>query len=294
MSLYQLFTRSSWWGKLIGAFFGFLIAGPAGALFGVMIGNFFDRGLKLHFSHPYWHYHSEKNSEIRRIFLETMFATLGRLAKADGHVSTQDIEYANDIMAQMKLNATQINLAQHWFSQGKSLQFNLELKLHSMYKVIHKKPFLLRLFIDTQYRFVKEGQLTEKKIAILNIVFSQLNLAPLYQHGAFARDFPWYFSWQQQQHQHQHQTYQNQHQSRYQQQPPPRHHSGLDDPYAILNVKPGAIHAEVKRAYRRQISHHHPDKLIAKGASASVIKAATEKTQKIRKAYDDICLQRGW
>ncbi len=296
MSLYQLLTRNSWWGKLIGAFFGFLMAGPAGAFFGIIIGSFFDRGLKLHFSHPFWHYHNEKNSEVRRIFLETMFANLGHLAKADGQVTPQDIEYANDVMAQMKLNAKQTILAQHWFSQGKSLQFNLDLKLHSMYKMIHNKPFLVRLFVDTQYRFVKQGQLTEKKVAILNIMFSQLQLAPLYQHAAFARDFPWYYSWQQHQtqYQHQNQTHQNQHQHRYQQQPPPAYHPSMEDPYAVLNIKHGATQAEVKRAYRRQISHHHPDKLIAKGASSSNIKAATEKTQKIRKAYEDICLSRGW
>lgn len=291
MSLYQLFTRHSWWGKLIGAFFGFLIAGPAGALFGIIIGNFFDRGLKLHLSHPFLHYHSEKNPEIRRIFLETTFATLGRLAKADGHVSMFDIEYANEIMAQMKLDTHQIALAQHWFSQGKSIQFQLDQKIHTMYKLLHHKPFLVRLFVDTQYRYVKQTQLTERRMAILNRVLAQLQLAPLYQHAAFARDFPWYYTWQQ--HTHQQHSQQNQQQYR-SHQPPPRHHPSIEDPYAILNVKPTASFAEVKRAYRRQISHHHPDKLIAKGASSSHIKAATEKTQKIRKAYEDICQSRGW
>lgn len=298
MSLYQLFTSNSWWGKLIGAFFGFLIAGPSGALFGLIVGNFFDRGLKLHFSHPFWHYHNEKDSEIRRSFLETLFACLGHIAKSDGHVSQQDIEYANDVMEQMKLNTHQKKLAQQWFYQGKSLQFNLDLKLHDMYKMIHNKPFLVRLFVDTQYQFVKQGQLTEKKIAILNTIFSQLQLAPLYQHSQFAHDFPWYFTWQQQktQQQRSYQSYQNHYQNHhsYQQQSPPNSHAGIYEPYAILNVKPGATQAEVKRAYRRQISHYHPDKLIAKGASPSSIKAATEKSQQIRKAYDSICLSRGW
>lgn len=290
MDLQQLFTGHSWWGKLIGAFFGFLIAGPGGAIFGIIIGNFFDKGLNLHFSHPFWHYHSEKNPEVRRIFLETVFATLGHIAKSEGHVAPEDIQYANQIMAQMKLNAAQKKLAQHWFARGKASQFNLELQLYHLHKLIHNKPFLIRLFVDIQYQFVKQGQLTEKKVVILNAILAQLQLAPLYQHYQFSRDFPWYFSWQQRTHQtHEHHEAPRYEQSQYQR-PSPAYH----DPYAILNVAPTASKAEVKRAYRRQMSHYHPDKLIAKGESPSKIKAATEKTQQIRKAYDKICAAKGW
>lgn len=293
MSLYQLFTSNSWWGKLIGAFFGFLIAGPAGAFFGVLVGNFFDRGLNLHFSHPFWHYHSEKNPEIRRIFLETMFATLGHTAKADGPVSPEDILFANEVMVQMKLNASQKKLAQQWFSQGKSAQFKLDLKLYNLHKMIHNKPFLVRLFMDMQYQFVKQGQLTEKKIAILNTILSQLQLAPLYQYQQFSRDFPWYFNWQQNA---QHNTHQqNYHDpNQYRQHPPPSYQHSMEDPYALLEVTSTANKIEVKRAYRRKMSHYHPDKLIAQGAPTSSIKIATEKTQQIRKAYEKICLLKGW
>lgn len=291
MNLHQLFTSHSWWGKLIGAFFGFLMAGPTGAVFGLIVGNFFDRGLKLHFSHPFWHYHSEKNPEIRRIFLETLFASFGRIAKADGQVTQQDIRFANEIMDNMKLNANQKQLAQHWFAQGKAVQFNLELKLFNLYKLIHNKPFLVRLFADTQYRFLKQGQLSENKIAILNTILSQLQLAPLYQHRQFAQDFPWYFTWQ---HYSNQQHSQQQQQNHHYKEPPVSYHYGTEDPFTVLKINPNATHAEVKRAYRRQISHYHPDKLIAKGASASSIKAATEKTQQIRKAYEKICAMKGW
>lgn len=293
MNLYQLFTGHSWWGKLIGAFFGFLIAGPTGAVFGIIVGNFFDRGLKLHFSHAFWHYHSEKNPEVRRVFLEAMFATLGHIAKADGHVSPEDIQFANEIMVQMKLTSNQKKLAQNWFSQGKSVYFNIDLNFYNLYKIIHNKPFLVRLFVDTQYQFVKQGQLTEKKIKILNAMLSQLQLAPLYQHSQFARDFPWYFSEQQESGAHKHsqqKTYQHQHHQN-------SHHAshfGMENPFTLLNVPSTANKAEIKRAYRRQMSHYHPDKLIAKGASASSIKTATEKTQQIRKAYEKICAMKGW
>lgn len=53
-----------------------------------------------------------------------------------------------------------------------------------------------------------------------------------------------------------------------------------------------ASDSEVKRAYRRLISQHHPDKLVAKGLPEEMMTMAKEKTQKIRKAYEIISAAR--
>ena len=49
---------------------------------------------------------------------------------------------------------------------------------------------------------------------------------------------------------------------------------------------------ELKKAYRRQMNQHHPDKLVAKGLPEEMIDIATEKTQAIKAAYDLIKQQR--
>ncbi len=49
-----------------------------------------------------------------------------------------------------------------------------------------------------------------------------------------------------------------------------------------------ASDAEVKRAYRRLMSQHHPDKLVAKGLPEEMMKLATERTQEIRRAYERV------
>lgn len=41
------------------------------------------------------------------------------------------------------------------------------------------------------------------------------------------------------------------------------------------------------------MSQHHPDKLLSKGLPEEMIKLATEKTQKIKAAYDRICAAKG-
>ena len=52
--------------------------------------------------------------------------------------------------------------------------------------------------------------------------------------------------------------------------------------------KSSVADAELKKAYRRLMSEHHPDKLIAKGLPESMMRLAKEKTQEIQTAYDKI------
>lgn len=49
----------------------------------------------------------------------------------------------------------------------------------------------------------------------------------------------------------------------------------------------------VKRAYRRLMNEHHPDKLVAKGLPPEMMEMA-KKTQQIQAAYDLICKAKGW
>ena len=62
----------------------------------------------------------------------------------------------------------------------------------------------------------------------------------------------------------------------------------MDDAYKILGVKPSADDAEIKTAYRRLMSRHHPDKLVAKGLPEEMMELATEKTREIQKAWERI------
>jgi DnaJ like chaperone protein len=67
----------------------------------------------------------------------------------------------------------------------------------------------------------------------------------------------------------------------------------LHEAYEILGVKPSASDAEVKKAYRRLMNQHHPDKLVAKGLPEEMMKLATAKAQEIKGAYERIKSARG-
>lgn len=51
---------------------------------------------------------------------------------------------------------------------------------------------------------------------------------------------------------------------------------------------------EVKRAYRKLMNEHHPDKLMAKGLPPEMMNMAKEKSQEIQSAYDLIKREKGF
>lgn len=290
MNFRDFFTITTWWGKLLGAFFGYLSAGPLGALLGILIGNFFDRGLISHFSNPHFLYHAEKQKVVQKTFFEATFSVMGHIAKADGHVSTQEINMATLLMDEMRLNPEQKRLAKHLFNEGKKAGFNLDTTSAQLKKICGNKRDLLKLFIDIQYRASQVDGLSTSKIEVLNRMFTHLGFTPLHQQYRFYEDFnytstphyqePW---GQQSKQSSSHRSYQSNYTP-----------SLLDQAYALLEIDHKATKQEIKQAYRRLLSRNHPDKLIAQGLPEEMIKIANDKTQKITKAYELINKDRGW
>lgn len=282
MNFHRFFANQTWWGKLLGAFLGYLMAGPAGALLGVLIGNFFDRGLSEHFNNPLWHYHAETREQVRLIFFEALFSSMGHVAKADGRVSEQEIAMAKALMLELKLNHKQKKEAEFFFNAGKKDDFNLKPILILLNKLAHSNQNLLRLFINTIYNAAQLDGLSDKKVNIINTILNHTRYAPMNEQ-----------SWFNQQSANQQSREQS---SRSGTRSPPPHQTlhTLENAYAILLLQPPSNKQEVKRAYRRLISRHHPDKMMAQGASIDKIKQANEKTQIIRKAYEKICASQGW
>ena len=67
----------------------------------------------------------------------------------------------------------------------------------------------------------------------------------------------------------------------------------LGEAYRVLETPMAASDEDVVKAYRRQLSRHHPDKLKANGLPESMIEHAKQRTQQIIEAYELIRVQRG-
>lgn len=64
-----------------------------------------------------------------------------------------------------------------------------------------------------------------------------------------------------------------------------------DNAYKILEISRSASNDEVKKAYRKMVKKHHPDKLRHLGEAH--LKGAEEKFRQIQKAYEQIQAERG-
>jgi DnaJ like chaperone protein len=69
--------------------------------------------------------------------------------------------------------------------------------------------------------------------------------------------------------------------------------SAVDKAYRVLGVEAAASDDEVKKAYRRLMNEHHPDKQLARGLPEAMLEMAKERTSEILAAYETIKEHRG-
>ncbi len=62
----------------------------------------------------------------------------------------------------------------------------------------------------------------------------------------------------------------------------------------LLGVEADTEADQVKQAYRRLVSKHHPDKLAGSGASEAQVREATERTRELHQAYAIVRKRRGF
>ncbi len=254
-----------WTGKIIGAMIGLIIAGPFGLLFGLMIGHLFDQGYFNRLFRSFDGTLGGNTTRVQDVFFNSTFIIMGYIAKSDGRVSENEIRAARHIMEQMRLNPAMKRTAIHLFNQGKQANFNPNATIAELKQACRAHPSILQTFIDIQLHIASvDGHFSANKKAALENLWRQLGIRGYNFH-----------------------QYEQQYES------PQQASTPLRDAYAMLGITQSANDSEIKKAYRRQMSKHHPDKLIAKGVPQEMIKMATQRTQQIKKAYESIKAARG-
>lgn len=271
----------SWGGKLIVGLLGMLIGGPIGLAIGVLIGHFLDRGVeRVQSFNPFRPYRPGEREEVQEALFSAVFSIMGHLAKADGRVSEQEIGQAEAIMSRMQLNDEQRRRAQEAFRQGKDDDFPLDRTVAEFRQRIRRRRHLVVVFLELLLQTaLADGELhaEEERILfrvaaglgvpesqfrqILNMVLAQARFGGAGAGAAGGAAGP--------------------------------ARPSLGEAYQVLGVSEAASDQEVKKAYRRLMSEHHPDKLAARGVPEEMIRVSTEKTAEISKAYDMIKEARG-
>ena len=256
----------SWLGKVVGGAFGFLMGGPLGAVLGASLGHQFDEGMggiKLDEQ-----LNPGDQHRVQMAFFTATFSVMGHIAKADGKVTAAEINLANRVMDELALNEDMRKTAINLFNQGKNADFPLLGVLDQFRRECHRRTNLIRMFLEIQIQAAfADGVLDQAEEAVLYKICGHLGISR-FDYENIKRQF-----------QAQQRFYGNNQQ---------HSENSLKDAYAILGISESATDTEVKKAYRRLMSQHHPDKLVAKGLPEEMMVIAKEKTQKIRKAYETI------
>jgi len=270
-------------GKLIGAVLGYMIGRFPGLLIGLILGHFYDQSVDARRrTRP-----QGTPLEVSERFFTATFEVMGHVAKADGRVSEAEIAAARKLMTELHFDGPQIHIAIGFYTRGKRPDFDLEDSVEKLVKACGNQPLLLRAFLELQVRAALEG--VDMQGAARDVIFrlaelldvSRLELAHMEAVLRLRRE------------QFRQGNGQGQRQGSGGAQGPSRGGMQLDAAYQILEVDPKASNAEVQKAYRRQLSKHHPDKLKANGLPESMLDHAKQRTQQIIEAYELIKSARG-
>lgn len=287
-------------GKCIAGLFGYLLGrslglGFWGLLLGVWVGHRFDRGLaglsagggQQSFGSGVFGFYGH-TGQIQEAFFATTFRVMGHIAKADGRISEREIQAARAAMRRMRLNVSQKREAIKHFQEGKQPDFSLEETLAHFRRLCRGRVLLFYMFVEIQIQaaYADGSRLSAVKRERLRVVCEQLGLGAEAFEGMNSR------CGAEEHYGHQY-RYQQQRQRSQQGAAWQSQGTSLQEAYQVLGVSSSVSDDALKKAYRRLMNQHHPDKLIAKGLPESMIKIATEKTQAIKAAYEQIRAARG-
>jgi len=257
-------------GAITGGLIGLLSGGPFGLLLGGTIGFLIHRGLSR----------TLKDYNPQELFFRATFTVMGKVAKADGRVSESEIAFAREVMTRMGLSEERRRKAIQHFNEGKQESFDITDVLRPLAIVLRQRPAVKLMFVEIQLQAaMSDGEVSPAEQQVLQQVFTELRFTQqemeLLMSRVRAEDAFRRHSWESHQ------------QSGY-------NEAGLlADAYGVLGVDADVSDAEVKKAWRKLMSQHHPDKLIAKGLPEDMVQLAKEKTQEIQAAYDRIKAARG-
>ena len=282
----------NWSGKIIGGALGMLALGPIGAALGAFIGHQFDSGATATDFFGRGLFGAAPNPAlVNQLFFPTTFRLMGHIAKADGRVSEQEIASARAIMHALRLNEAQVQAAIDYFNEGKQAGFDVDVALRALRSAIAPYPDLAQFFMEIQLQVALAGnglppllRARLKRVATLIGIsagdFDRLESMLRFRMGAgagAAGDFKGYGGYGR---------------------AAGDAHSAADEErlaqaYSVLAADASMSDEEVTKAYRRQMSRHHPDKLMANGLPESMLERAKERSQQIQAAYELIRERRG-
>lgn len=271
-----------YWGKVIGVAVALMMGGGFwGVVLGLLVGHMFDKARSRRVN---WFANQQQRQSL---FFATTFEVMGHLTKSKGRVTEADIHIASLFMDRMNLHGESRTAAQQAFRVGKSDNYPLREKMRQFRSVCFGRFDLIRMFLEIQIQAAfADGSLHPNERDVLYVIAEELGISRE-QFDQFLRMMQGGAQFGGGYHQH---SQGGQGGGWQQAQRGPT----LEDACNVLGVKPSDDATTIKRAYRKLMSEHHPDKLVAKGLPPEMMEMAKQKAQEIQKAYELIKEQKGF
>lgn len=241
---------------LIGAAIGFLLGRWVGLVLGALAGYWISQSLRV----------SLLSAGVRRVqqqFLDSTFAVMGAVCKADGRVTEDEIRVAESLFERLHMSSEARASAREAFGRGKAPGFDVDAEVQRFVQAARGQRVLAQMFLQVQLSAVAaDGVVHPAEHELLLRIARGLGLseAEMRQLEAMLRGGGG----------------------------PAGNAAPSDSDYEVLGVPASATDDQIKRAYRKLMSENHPDKLAAKGLPESMRPVAEEKTRNITAAYDRI------
>ncbi|BBN80819.1 co-chaperone protein DjlA [Pseudoalteromonas sp. A25] len=273
------------WGKLLGTCFGFMFGRWIGAILGFWLGHMFDKSLKQNFDRVggfQGFFSGDDLHQRQALFFSSCFAVMGHIAKSNGRVSEIHIQAATAFMDEMGLHGENRQEAQNAFRSGKNPEFQLKEAITDFKEVFARRYDLLQLFLEIQIQMAfSDGHLAVQEKQLLQKVSQYLGISATHFRFILKR-YQAEFSFRQQQQRFE-QGQQNYRQKEFAQ---PEPAFSKSQALAVLGLSSDASDKDVKRAYRKLMAQHHPDKLVSQGLPEHMMEVAKRKSQDIQSAYE--------
>ncbi|TQF69837.1 co-chaperone DjlA [Pseudoalteromonas luteoviolacea] len=282
------------WGKLLGAGFGFLFGKWLGAILGFYLGHLFDKSLKQDFDKAggfQGFFNGDDLNERQALFFSSCFSVMGHIAKSNGRVSEIHIQAASAFMDEMRLHGDERKEAQSAFNAGKSAEFSIKESVSDFKEAFARRYDLLQLFLEIQIQMAfSDGHLAAKELELLKLVSKHLGISEKHFRFILKRYQAEFKFRQQRAHwQSQQQSRSSGNERQYQHRthtPQPPSEVSEAQALAVLGLEQGASDKDIKRAYRKLMAQHHPDKLVSQGLPEHMMEIAKGKSQSIQAAYE--------
>ena len=232
------------WGSLIGGFVGFSFAGPIGALIGSMLGGRISSARRSSFQRSFAH--------SQQVFAIALIILTAKLAKADGHVSREELIA---IKNKLKIPEHEIDQVGKIFNKAKEDSLGYEPYAQQIAQIYRNNPVVLDEIINALFYIAEaDGSVSDSELAMMR------NIAKIFGLN----------------------------ESQFEGIKESRKSSDKLNPFIVLGCSPNDDFAIIRKKYLQLSKEHHPDVLMNKGVPQEVIEESKKKMRAINSAFDQI------